>query len=434
MYGAYLAGETSWYNWTGSRYNTKLALRADVINKNYSNRTCTVRFYGYLYTANGSSWTSSYSIYLKINDSWVMWNHDWPGYSPWKSMKEVHLGTWDVNNVKINDDGSVQDIYVYGRTAGPYWDGRIHREFGGWFSAGIAMDPKVYSIWFSYGNDFQVDGAGLPDTQSKTYGKTSTLTSSVPWSPNYTFVNWLGSDGKTYSPNQKLTHNYDLILTAQWQPNLYVIKYNYDNKGVTSELTKRVLFGDFFTLESVPSKVGYTFKNWLLSSNNKLYQAGSTIRIDDSLNLNSDRNNIVFTAQWEANKYNITLHKGLPGDVNYQIAVLRQTYDSPITGNFTYEMLGYEIVGWSLEQHEPFPPKTDYSNWLYISAKDYTKEVCYKTYTIPENITLYPLFEYKSTMYVYKDNKWNLVLPFVYKDNKWQLALGYVYNNNQWKL
>lgn len=75
MYGTSEAGGTSWYSY-GYGYNTRLVLRASVIDVNNTNRTCTVRFYGYLYTQNGRSWTSSYSIYLQINGEWVMWNHD----------------------------------------------------------------------------------------------------------------------------------------------------------------------------------------------------------------------------------------------------------------------------------------------------------------------------------------------------------------------
>ena len=60
-------------------------------------------------------------------------------------------------------------------------------------------------------------GSGAPGNQTKTYGQTLTITTSVPTRTLYDFVSWSGSDGATYYPGGSFTGNYALTLTANWK-------------------------------------------------------------------------------------------------------------------------------------------------------------------------------------------------------------------------
>ena len=60
-------------------------------------------------------------------------------------------------------------------------------------------------------------GTGAPANQTKTYGRTLTLSTSKPTKTLYDFVSWAGSDSKTYAAGGSFTGNYALTLKANWK-------------------------------------------------------------------------------------------------------------------------------------------------------------------------------------------------------------------------
>ena len=44
-----------------------------------------------------------------------------------------------------------------------------------------------------------------------------------------------------------------------------------------------------------------------------------------------------------------------------------------------------------------------------------------------QEITLYPILEYSTSMYVYTANGWKLAMPYVYTANGWKQSMGNIY-------
>lgn len=84
-------------------------------------------------------------------------------------------------------------------------------------------NATLYAIWSA--NTYTVrynanGGSGAPGAQTKTYGKTLTLSSTRPTRTNYNFLGWGTSSGSTsvaYSPGSAYTANAGITLYAIWQ-------------------------------------------------------------------------------------------------------------------------------------------------------------------------------------------------------------------------
>ncbi len=117
-------------------------------------------------------------------------------------------------NLGLNGSSS-RDGYTF-----QYWSGSDGSTYypGSVFTGNYALTlTAVWSI-----NTWQVSfnangGTNAPGNQTKTYGQTLTITTSVPTRTLYDFVSWSGSDGATYYPGGSFTGNYALSLTANWK-------------------------------------------------------------------------------------------------------------------------------------------------------------------------------------------------------------------------
>ena len=91
---------------------------------------------------------------------------------------------------------------------------------GGNYTANAS--DTLYAIWKA--NTYTVSynangGSGAPSSQSKTYGVTLTLSSSIPTRTNYNFLGWGTSANSTtisYSPGSSYTSNSSITLYAIW--------------------------------------------------------------------------------------------------------------------------------------------------------------------------------------------------------------------------
>lgn len=100
----------------------------------------------------------------------------------------------------------------------------------------------LYAVWKAntYTIKFNANGgSGAPANQTKTYGKTLTLSSTKPTRTNYTFLGWSTSataTSATYSAGGSYTANSGATLYAVWKlayknptiANLNVFRYSYD--------------------------------------------------------------------------------------------------------------------------------------------------------------------------------------------------------------
>lgn len=97
----------------------------------------------------------------------------------------------------------------------------------------------LYAIWkintwtVSYNAN---GGSGAPGSQTKTYGKTLTLSSTKPTRTGYTFKQWntnSGGTGTAYNPGASYTANSGATLYAIWTENQLTVNY-YSNYATSS--------------------------------------------------------------------------------------------------------------------------------------------------------------------------------------------------------
>lgn len=143
-------------------------------------------------------------------------------------------------------------------------------------------------------------GSGAPGSQTKWYGVTLTLSSSVPTRTGYTFQGWALSKAEAdagtwyYQPGGTCGKNENLTLYAVWKANTYTVSYNANGgSGAPGNQTKTHDIS--LTLSStVPTRTNYTFKGWgtSASATTASYQPGGSYTAN---------NNITLYAIWELN-------------------------------------------------------------------------------------------------------------------------------------
>ena len=186
-------------------------------------------------------------------------------------------------------------------TMQPAWTGHT---FLGWntaangsetsYAPGAAYSANasatLYAIWsintytISYsGNATNV--SGVPESQTKNYGASITLSNTRPTRPGYSFLNWntvANGSGTTYQPGDTYSTNANLTLYAQWATVVYTVTLN--DAGSITQLTKAA--GASVMLPAL-SKTGYNFLGWDTSSAaaTAVYAPGATYSTDASITL-----------------------------------------------------------------------------------------------------------------------------------------------------
>lgn len=122
-------------------------------------------------------------------------------------------------------------------------------------------------------------GSGAPNAQTKWYGETLILSSTIPTRTGYSFVGWGTSSGDTsadYNPGGNYTSNASITLYAIWSANTYTISYDANGgSGAPGNQTKT--YGVTLTLSSTkPTKAYYNFLGWStsISATTAQYSAG----------------------------------------------------------------------------------------------------------------------------------------------------------------
>ena len=152
-------------------------------------------------------------------------------------------------------------------------------EFLGWSgSNGTTYQPNdTYStdanltltaIWGEGGKyivsyDTVYSGATKLINQTKLEDEDITLYSTIPECNGYTFLNWLGSDGNTYSPSDTYSANANLTLTAQYSTWTHTVVFdtNGGNDDVPESFSKETGV-DVNISETEPTRAGYIFSEW----------------------------------------------------------------------------------------------------------------------------------------------------------------------------
>ena len=133
-------------------------------------------------------------------------------------------------------------------------------------------------------------GFGAPVNQLKHYGKTLTLSSTIPTRTGYIFKGWSASQTATsasWSAGGSYTKNDPIILYAVWEAVTYTVSYDA-NGGFGAPGSQIKTHGQDLTLSTVvPTRTNYTFKGWGTSGSatSATYSSGGTYSTDKAITL-----------------------------------------------------------------------------------------------------------------------------------------------------
>lgn len=100
------------------------------------------------------------------------------------------------------------------------------------FSGNITCPARTYTVSYNANS-----GSGAPSAQTKTYGVSLTLSSTIPTRSGYSFVNWntaSNGSGTSYSAGGSYTANAATTLYAQWVTSTPTYGVSYNGNGATS--------------------------------------------------------------------------------------------------------------------------------------------------------------------------------------------------------
>ena len=149
----------------------------------------------------------------------------------------------------------------------------------------------LYAVWEikTYSVKYDANGgSGAPPTQTKTYGKTLTLSNTKPKRTGYTFKGWATSSSGSvaYASGASYTSNSAVTLYAVWEIITYTVTYNANGGTLGSVKTQTKNYGETLKLTGTATRSNYTFKGWAISkSGSVVYNTGSNYAVDDDVTL-----------------------------------------------------------------------------------------------------------------------------------------------------
>lgn len=249
--------------------------------------------------------------------------------------------------------------------------------FGGWSTTPTGSDVgatysstsnvTLYAVWniksvtYSYAKGQDGDGNSLsgfsftapfPSGSTDDYGTVVTLSTSVdseidaqaPSGIDHQFYGWSDGSSVYNRGDTYILGETDPTFTAQWAK-VYSVRYSYaGGTAAGSDLTTdaECLGGDntctngqTITLNSRPTRAGYTFLGWQDQSGS-LKSAAATTSISST--------SYLFAAQWQAVSYNMNFNTmGGSNSVSNTTRTIGQLLEMPDPGTKT----GYTFAGWS---------------------------------------------------------------------------------------
>lgn len=132
-------------------------------------------------------------------------------------------------------------------------------------------------------------GSGAPSSQRKWYGKSLTLSSTIPTRTGYAFSGWAtsASGSVAYTAGASYTANATVTLYAKWVAHTYTVQYNANGgSGAPGKQTKS--YGTALKLSStIPTRTNYRFLGWATSASatTATYAAGGSYTTNAAVTL-----------------------------------------------------------------------------------------------------------------------------------------------------
>ena len=247
-------------------------------------------------------------------------------------------------------------------TVKPTWEGR---NFQGWAFSNSASTPDyalvgvpweytadadatLYAVWKlkTYTIEYDANGgdiASVPGDDTKTYGVTLVLSTTVPTRTGYSFLGWNEDNAATtaaYAAGGNYTANVNATLFAVWKANTYTIEY--DANGGTGEPNYQTkTFGVALPLSSTePTRPGHDFQGWGTSS------TATTVAYAPGANYDANVDAKLY-AVWKIKTYTIT-YDANGGDIASVPGDQTKDYGDTLTLDSTEPTrTGYDFQGWN---------------------------------------------------------------------------------------
>ena len=155
-------------------------------------------------------------------------------------------------------------------------------------------------------------GKNEPATQKFEFNSNAKLSTQKPYREGYTFVNWKHSTSdKTFNPGDPIPKGWgNFVLIAQWKENnvrddTYTITYNL-NGGSNAQTSQKFKYNaDERISKQIPTRSGYTFKEWKHNSSSRVFNPGDKIP--------QDWKDFTLIAVWEVTGQTYTITYNLNG-------------------------------------------------------------------------------------------------------------------------
>lgn len=176
------------------------------------------------------------------------------------------------------------------------WSGTYYGNRTGSTTVATTSIRQTYTVSYNANG-----GSGAPASQTKQYGITLKLSSTIPKRDGYRFVGWGTSSGAasaSYQPGGNYTSNAAITLYAIWTINSYIISYNA-NGGTGAPGSQTKIYGVTLVLSTtVPTKSGYKFLGWATTS------TATTAQYQPGANFTSNATTTLY-AVWKLNIFYI---------------------------------------------------------------------------------------------------------------------------------
>lgn len=333
--------------------------------------------------------------------------------------------------------------------------------------------------------------SNIPSPQTKVHGINTILSKNIPKANlyHYKFNRWALKKTNSFSyPSGTLTYSAGATYGVNGNNTLYAIwdKTIYDTQINTVDVTtfKNVSFDSWMSQQNSLLNINWSRGSSTNIANAKIpYDTSISLPYDTQLNRVYGHHLYSWTVTNSTNKTKSTVYVPLTNQqqsADTKIDVLGKTVVKPnyIPSTFNVTLLSYpnytkeeairsfkctygqkvkadlsytgqippgcEFIGWSVNKlPKPINPGSDLpikdDSVTFTSteeANEYYKDTMYlgmtddeieRTFLYGEDIYLYPVFRFLTSIYIFTDGQWRLALPYINIDGTWHICLGYDY-------
>lgn len=219
----------------------------------------------------------------------------------------------------------------------------------------------LYAIWQinTYTVSYNANGgSGSPSSQTKTYGKDLTLSTTKPTRTGYTFQGWGTSASDTsvdYAAGGTYKANAAITLYAIWKANTYTLTLNANGGSVSqSSFTLTYNSGNYYGINAwLPVRTGYTFLGWYTSASGgtQVYNASGMCTNEGTYwkgNTCIYAGNYTLYAHWQINQYTLTVKpNGGTWNGSGTASTFTQNYNTTVSIPVPVWQ-GHTFTGWTL--------------------------------------------------------------------------------------